>query len=132
MKTYSILFTCLLIHFVSLAQYTDSVKLNQVIALGSGYDVNMWCGLEYVFLEVDDTTLIPFDEFHTFEMSLTLEKPILLSSKTYRILLQKDNEIIQVRTFTKDSISKSGDLIVNFDFKRCCYSILVMSNTCFF
>ncbi|WP_107038933.1 hypothetical protein [Brumimicrobium mesophilum] len=122
MKTYSILFTCLLIHFVSIAQSNDSVKLNQVIALGTGTDVNMWCGPEYVFLEVDGTTLIPFDEFRTFEMGLTLEEPILLSSETYRILLQKDNEIIQFRTFTKDSISKIGDLIVNFDFKRCCYS----------
>lgn len=118
MKTYSILFTCLLIHLVSLTQYTDSVKLNQVIALGTGYDVNMWCGPEYVFLEVDDTTLIPFDEFSTFEMGLTLEKPIFLSSKTYRILLHKDNEIIKIRTFTKDSVSKHGDLVVSFEFNR--------------
>jgi hypothetical protein len=96
--------------------------LNQVIALGTGTDVNMWCGPEYVFLEVDDTTLIPFDEFSTFEMGLTLEKPIFLSSKTYRILLHKDNEIIQIRTFTKDSVSKHGDLVVSFEFNRCCYS----------
>src|SRR5690554_4262728 len=103
MKNLTVLFL-LLIHSLSITQENESIKLNQIIATGTGYDVNQWCGPENVFLEIDDSTLIVLDEFRTFETGLTLEKSLVLSDKTYRVLLKKDDEIIQTRTFTKDSI----------------------------
>jgi hypothetical protein len=90
--------------------------------MGTGYDVYLWCGPEDVYLEVDDSTLILFNEHHTFESNLTLDESLIITDKTYRVLLKKDNEIIQVKNINKDSISEGGNLTLKFDPRRCCYS----------
>lgn len=119
LKTYLII-PCIFVHLFGYTQQNDSIQLKYLIATGSGYDHNLWCGPEEVYLELEDSTLIRFDELRTFERGLKLKDQNLISDREYRVLLMKDNETIQVRKFNTDSIWTDCNLVVDFDPRRCC------------
>lgn len=120
LKTYLII-PFIIVHLFGYAQQNDSIQLKYLIATGSGYDHNLWCGPEEVYLELEDSTLIRFDVFRTFERGLKLKDQNLIFDREYRVLLMKDNETIQVRKFNTDSIWTDPNLVVDFDPRRCCY-----------
>ena len=102
------------------SQEIEKPYLNEIIVLGPGNDIDTWCQKENIFLELNDSTLIKFNESSTFEKRLILATPIALKNETYRIILKNtNNENIQIKTFKKDSV-KNGNIILDFSFPRCC------------
>ncbi len=119
---YSIFFGFLIISKVLLSQNSSVVELQEIYVLGPGDDVDIWCKKENVFFELDDTTLIKFNESSTFEKRLSLNKPIKLEKNNYRIILKTDsNETLHIQSFLKDSVI-NGRIVIDLDqvYRRCC------------
>jgi len=104
------------------AQDETFVGPNFFIAMSWGYSYDCSeSGNSY--LELNDTTLIPFNDHSTFEDRLLLDRKISISPGNYKIhFITDENGIIATETFTITAEHKGETIFVKFDSLKCCQS----------
>jgi len=95
-----------------------------IIVMGAGHYYHDYCSRNTsVFLELKDSTLIPFNEWSSFETRLDLaHAKINLSAGKYRLLLmEKQIDTIEIQVFNIDFNNQDTSLMVDFDLLKCCH-----------
>ncbi|UKN03789.1 hypothetical protein K6119_09830 [Paracrocinitomix mangrovi] len=103
-------------------EYNGPIKLESIIAFGVGQNFYECENTAKIFFELNDSTRIPFNSWHTFETGLYIkDTTIFLEKRSYRLILTSDQSgIISIENFHADSVDSNGQIVVEFKSIDCC------------